>query len=81
MPKCAANELRSGHLGRRVIEANFNGGALSSNGGVMLVRQVEAHRLIGVDRLSAARPARSGAHYALDAHADRAVPVWIGVQL
>jgi hypothetical protein len=30
-----------GRLGRREIEANFNGGALSSDGGVMLVRQVD----------------------------------------
>jgi hypothetical protein len=30
-----------GRLGRRVIEANFQGGALSSDGGMMLLRQVD----------------------------------------
>jgi len=35
-----------GRLGRRVIEANFEGGALSSDGGLMLLRQVD--RKIGL---------------------------------
>ena len=46
MPKCTADELDFGRLGRRVIEANFEGGALSSDGGLMLVRQVD--RRIGL---------------------------------
>lgn len=46
MPKCTANELNFGRLGRRVIEANFEGGALSSDGGLMLLRQVD--RRIGL---------------------------------
>lgn len=46
MPKCTANELDFGRLGRRVIEANFEGGALSSDGGLMLLRQVD--RRIGL---------------------------------
>ncbi|AYH45960.1 transposase [Aromatoleum toluolicum] len=41
MPKCTANELSFGRLGRRRIEANFEGGALSSDGGLMLLRQVD----------------------------------------
>jgi hypothetical protein len=46
MPECTADELDFGRLGRRVIEANFEGGALSSDGGLMLVRQVD--RRIGL---------------------------------
>ncbi|RJG08944.1 hypothetical protein D3879_24195 [Pseudomonas cavernicola] len=46
MPKCTSNELSFGRLGRRVIEANFQGGALSSDGGLMLLRQVD--RRIGL---------------------------------
>ena len=41
MPKCTATEVEFGRLGRRRIEANFEGGALSSDGGVMLLRQVD----------------------------------------
>ena len=41
MPKCTADEMGFGRLGRRVIEANFEGGALSSDGGLMLLRQVD----------------------------------------
>lgn len=46
MPKCTADEMGFGRLGRRVIEANFEGGALSSDGGLMLLRQVD--RKIGL---------------------------------
>jgi len=46
MPKCTVDELDFGRLGRRVIEANFEGGALSSDGGLMLLRQVD--RRIGL---------------------------------
>lgn len=52
MPKCTANELGFGRLGRRVIEANFAGSALSSHGGLMLVRQVD--RRIGLSAAVAA---------------------------
>jgi len=41
-----------GRVGRREIEANFDGGALSSDGGVMLVRQVD--RKIGLSAAVAA---------------------------
>lgn len=37
-----------GRVGRRVIEANFEGGALSSDGGLMLLRQVD--RRIGLSK-------------------------------
>ena len=41
MPKCAADQMSFGHLGRREIEANFEGGALSSDGGLTVLRQVD----------------------------------------
>jgi len=41
MPKCTADSMGFGRLGRRVIEANFRGGAISSDGGVMLLRQMD----------------------------------------
>lgn len=52
MPKCTADELGFGRLGRRRIEANFAGGALSSDGGLMLLRQVD--RRIGLSAAAAA---------------------------
>lgn len=48
MPNCTQEEMMFGRLGRRVIEANFEGGALSSDGGLMLLRQVD--RRIGLSR-------------------------------
>jgi hypothetical protein len=33
--------MEFGRLGRRVIEANFEGGAISSDGGLMLIREVD----------------------------------------
>jgi hypothetical protein len=41
MPKCTADRLEFGRLGRRIIEADFDGGALSTDGGLMLLRQVD----------------------------------------
>ena len=52
MPKCTADQMSFGRLGRRKIEANFEGGALSSDGGLMLLRQVD--RRIGLSRAVAA---------------------------
>jgi hypothetical protein len=52
MPKCTADEMGFGRLGRRQIEANFEGGALSSDGGLMLLRQVD--RKIGLSKAVAA---------------------------
>ncbi len=46
MPDCTGQEMLFGRVGRRAIEANFKGGALSSDGGLMLVRQVD--RKIGL---------------------------------
>lgn len=52
MPKCTAGQMEFWRLGRRVIEANFRGGAISSDGGVMLLRQVD--RRIGLSAAVAA---------------------------
>lgn len=52
MPKCTADGMGFGCVGRRVIEANFGGGAISSDGGVLLVRQVD--RRIGLSAAVAA---------------------------
>lgn len=46
MPKCTAEQMEFGRIGRRKIEADFTGGALGSDGGLMLVRQVD--RKIGL---------------------------------
>jgi len=52
MPKCTADEMEFGRLWRRVIEANFQGGAISSDGGVMLLRQMD--RRLGLSSATAA---------------------------
>ena len=41
-----------GRLGRRVIEANFEGGDISSDGGLLLLRRVDER--IGLSRAAAA---------------------------
>jgi hypothetical protein len=48
MPNCTGQQMLFGRVGRREIEANFGGGALSSDGGLMLVRQVD--RRIGLSK-------------------------------
>jgi hypothetical protein len=52
MPKCTEDKIDFGRLGRRVIEADFSGGDLSSDGGMMLLRQVDER--IGLTRAAAA---------------------------
>jgi hypothetical protein len=52
MPKCTDAKIDFGRFGRRVIEADFSGGDLSSDGGLLLVRQVDAH--LGLSRAAAA---------------------------
>ena len=52
MPDCTGQQMLFGRVGRREIEADFTGGALSSDGGLMLVRQVD--RQIGLSRAVAA---------------------------
>lgn len=46
MPDCTTDEIDLGRLGRRQITANFDGGAISSEGGLMLLRDVD--RKIGL---------------------------------
>lgn len=52
MPNCTAGQIEFGRLGRRIIEANFKGGAISSDGGVMLLRQMD--RRLGLSAAVAA---------------------------
>lgn len=51
MPKCTQRQLDFGGVGRRVIDADFSGGDLSSDGGLLLLRQVD--RRIGLTRAAA----------------------------
>ena len=52
MPKCTQDRIVFGRLGRRVIEADFSGGDLSSDGGLLLLRQVDEY--LGLSRAAAA---------------------------
>lgn len=51
MPKCTDAPIGFGKVGRRVVEASFDGGDIVSDGGVLLVRQVD--RRIGLTRAAA----------------------------
>ena len=42
MPKCTEHKLDFGRLGRRVVEADFSGGDLSSEGGALLLGRMDA---------------------------------------
>ena len=42
MPKCTDEKLDFGRIGRRVVEADFSGGDLSSEGGALLLRRMDA---------------------------------------
>jgi len=52
MPKCIDATIKLGRLGRRVIETNFGGGEISTDGGVLLLRRVDER--IGLSRAAAA---------------------------
>ena len=52
MPKCTQAKIEFGRVGRRVIEADFSGGELSSDGGLLLLRQLDRH--LGLSRAAAA---------------------------
>jgi hypothetical protein len=41
MPKCTEERIDFGRLGRRIIEGDFSGGELSSDGGLILLRQTD----------------------------------------
>lgn len=51
MPKCTADRMVFGKLGRRFVEADFSGGAISSDGGLLLLREMD--RQIGLSRAAA----------------------------
>lgn len=51
MPKCTDTALKIGKVGRRVVEATFDGGDIVSDGGVMLLRQADER--IGLTRAAA----------------------------
>jgi len=51
MPKCTDQTIGFGRLGRRVIEANFEGGDIGSDGGVLLLKRVDER--IGLSRAAA----------------------------
>ena len=42
MPNRTTEQLDFGRLGRRHLQVNFEGGDLSSDGGLMLLRQIDA---------------------------------------
>ena len=46
MPKCYQRTVEFPRVNRRVVEASFRGGEISSDGGVLLLRQ--ADRLLGL---------------------------------
>jgi hypothetical protein len=52
MPKCTKDKIDFGRFGRRVIDADFSGGDLSSDGGLLLLRQIDRH--LGPSRAAAA---------------------------
>jgi hypothetical protein len=41
MPNCTVETIALGKVGRRTIEASFDGGAISSDAGVLLLRQAD----------------------------------------
>ena len=51
MPDCTETKVVFGRIGRRVIEADFDGGRLGSDGGVMLLRQADER--LGLTRAAA----------------------------
>jgi hypothetical protein len=51
MPKCTDRQMELGHVGRRVVEAAFVGGDIATDGGVVLLRQVDER--LGLSRAAA----------------------------
>jgi RimJ/RimL family protein N-acetyltransferase len=48
MPNCTVETMTLGKVGRRTIEASFDGGDISSDAGVLLLRQADER--IGLTR-------------------------------
>ena len=59
MPMCTKDKIEFGRFGRRVIEANFSGGEPNSDGGLLLLRQVDHHLVLS--RMAAAALANKNA--------------------
>jgi Transposase DDE domain group 1 len=51
MPKCTDERVEFGRVGRRVVEASFDGGDIVSDGGVLLLKKVDER--IGLTRAAA----------------------------
>ena len=51
MPKCTEETVQFGRVGRRVVEAAFDGGDIVSDGGVLLLKQVDER--LGLTRAAA----------------------------
>jgi hypothetical protein len=51
MPKCTDETVEFGRVGRRVVEAAFDGGDIVSDGGVLLLKQVDER--LGLSRAAA----------------------------
>lgn len=51
MPKCTDETVEFGRVGRRVVEASFEGGDIVSDGGVLLLKQVDER--LGLTRAAA----------------------------
>ena len=51
MPKCTEGSINFGKVGRRVVEAAFDGGDIVSDGGALLIKQVDDR--IGLTRAAA----------------------------
>jgi Transposase DDE domain group 1 len=51
MPKCTDELVEFGRVGRRVVEASFDGGDIVSDGGVLLLKQVDER--LGLSRAAA----------------------------
>ena len=51
MPKCTDEAIEFGRVGRRVVQAAFDGGDIVSDGGVVLLKQLDER--IGLTRAAA----------------------------
>jgi Transposase DDE domain group 1 len=59
MPKCTDGSVEFGRVGRRVVEASFDGGDIVSDGGVLLLQRVDER--LGLSRAAAFGDDRRGA--------------------
>lgn len=59
MPKRTDEKLHFGLIGRRVVEAEFGGGDLSSEGGALLLRRMDARLGLSAAAARALDPAHA----------------------